>query len=173
MHESRWNHDTFISGNKRKTFQTLRHVELAVPIGTSDLFYICKQQYERITVTEDMLKDNTLYFNLKKLGLYGICLASQFQSVLKSYSNQYFSIEPSADKGKHIVASYELFADYGSDATSKEHCQGPQGELLYDIKSFVVKRERPNVTKRKTSTPTSTPTTPTEPTKRQRRTVRR
>jgi hypothetical protein len=145
-------------------FYTFRRED--IPIGTSDLFFICKQQYERITVTEDMLKGKkTLYYNLKKLGLFGICPASQFQAVLESSSYQYFSIEPSKDQGKHIVASYVLFADYGSDATGKEHCQGPQGELLYDIKPFVPKAIVPQAPTKKRKAPTKSRTT-----KRQRST---
>lgn len=108
-----------------------------VQIGKEDLLLICKKTFERLTVTEDMLKDKTLYYNLKKLGLYGMCLASQFQAVLEASSGQYFSIVK-VSNAQHVIASYELFAEYGSSAVSRAHCQEGSSAIVYEIKTFDV-----------------------------------
>jgi surface protein len=111
-----------------------------VPIRDADLLLICKKPYKRLTVTEDMLEDKTtIYYHLKKLGLYGMCLASQFQTVLASTGVQHFSVEATV-KREYVVASYELFIHYGDDATSRAHCQEGSTAQRYEIKTFAVKQ---------------------------------
>jgi hypothetical protein len=125
-------------------------------IVPENLTYICKKAYEHgLDVTGRLKKNNkggyTIYFSMRKLGLYGIVPAHKIKQIIET-KHQFFSIESKTpEKRAPSTASYEVFHNIVDDVTSRSHCQEGQGDTIYTIYRFDYEEEIEKKRKRSTS----------------------
>jgi len=101
-------------------------------IVPENLIYICKQVYaDLFNVTRDKLEDDTIYFSMRKIGLYGIVPAHQIKQIIET-KFQLFVIEPT-EKQAPSTAAYELVHNNGANIVSRAHCQDGQGHAVYSV----------------------------------------
>jgi hypothetical protein len=110
-------------------------------IVPENLTYICDKEYEHgLDVTGRLKKDedggHTIYFSMRKLGLYGIVPAHSIKQIVET-KQQFFSMESKTPEERApSTAGYEVAHNLIDDFTSRAHCQEGQGDVVYSIYSF-------------------------------------
>lgn len=111
-------------------------------IVPENLTYICKKAYEHGLDVTGRLENNTIYFSMRKLGMYGIVPAHQIKQIIET-KYQHFFITPTAKRAPS-TAGYEVVHNLIDDFTSRSHCQEGQDDTVYWIfrETFIEKRTR-------------------------------
>jgi len=73
----------------------------------NSLVYICKKVYSSLNITEEQLKDKTIYFKLKIIGLFGLVKVSEMKKIINE-KHQYYIIEPTEEIAPTVV-NYNYF----------------------------------------------------------------
>jgi hypothetical protein len=111
-------------------------------IVPENLTYICKKAYEHGLDVTGRLENNTIYFSMRKLGMYGIVPAHQIKQIIET-KHQHFIIV-ATEKRAPSTAGYEVVHNLINDFTSRSHCQEGQDDTVYSIfrETFIEKRRR-------------------------------
>ena len=150
-------------------------------IVPENLTYICKKAYEHGLDVTGRLENNTIYFSMRKLGMYGIVPAHQIKQIIET-KHQHFIIV-ATEKHAPSTAGYEVVHNLINDFTSRSHCQEGQDDTVYSIfrETFIKKRTRSSSTskgrspsqphKRTRSASVSNERSPSQPHKRTHRSI--
>ena len=100
----------------------------------NSIVFICKETGHALSITREFLKDETPYFKLRTLGMYGgYANASEIKAILEDVDkNQVFYISTSEEEKPPSVVSWDIYIN-GADATSGSHCQEGQTDTIYKI----------------------------------------
>jgi hypothetical protein len=107
-------------------------------IVPENLTYICDKAYEHGLDVAGRLKidengGHTIYFSMRKLGLFGIVPAHSIKQIVES-KKQFFTIESKIPKEyAPSTAGYEVTHNLIDDFASRAHCQEGQGDDVYSV----------------------------------------
>ena len=132
----------------------------------SNYVYICREISSKLMITKDELRDETEYFNLRKIGMYDYALVEQIQYITNNNKkNRIFMFTKTQDEAPSVV-SWNIYNNPGTNVVSASHCQDGQGGFIYNIENVDVnfvdnsKKSKTHTSKKSKSPTSKSPKTP-------------